>query len=644
MIRRKGWFQLSHQTGSPTCGETPFLPVCREDLESRGWSGLDIILISGDAYVDHPSYGTALIGRLLESHGFKVGIISQPDWKSPSDFQKLGRPRLFFGITGGNTDSMIANYSANKKNRDCDEYSPGGRTGLRPDRAVIVYSNLVRQAYKDVPIVLGGVEASLRRFAHYDYWDNRVRGSILIDSRADILVYGMGEKPVLEIAQRLADLSTKQNLLGIRGTSVIMKSIGSLDNCVVIPSQEQAAQNPGEFNRAFVLTYNEMNPFTAGSVVQKHGDRYVVQYPPPMPLSPSELDQIYELPYRYSWHPSYNPAGGVPGYETVRFSITSHRGCCGECSFCSIYFHQGRIVQSRSQESIVREAELLSSRPDFKGTITDIGGPTANMYSAYCHHWAKKGYCRERKCLTPEKCSNFHMGYQHSIELLRKLRKIPRVKHVFIGSGFRYDLLTEDYADRYLQEICEHHISGLIKVAPEHCSDTVLRIMNKPSFAVYEKFVERFKKIAHSLNKKIFIVNYFICSHPGTTLHDALKLALYLAKRKVRPEQIQDFLPSPMTAATCIYHTKSDPFSGKSVYVPLDPRERKMQRALAQYDKPGSRRWIMEALEELKSMHVVGKLLGTARSWEKPGERGTGSRTYRTTGQGPWQDRTRRKK
>ncbi len=365
--------------------ENNFLPVCQEDLDKRGWKELDIILISGDAYVDHPSYGAALIGRYLEAHGFKVGIISQPDWRNTKDFMKLGKPRLFFGITSGNTDSMIANYSANKKPRENDEYSPGNKTGMRPERAIIVYANMARQSYKDAAIVIGGIEASLRRLAHYDYWDNRVRGSIIVDSRADILVYGMGEKQVLEIARRLADKEPAQSLNNIRGTVVVRKDLSFLQDYAIIPSFEQVAESKKEFNRAFAVIYKEMNPFASKSLVQKHGDRFVAQFPPVMPLEQEELDKIYELPYAYAGHPQYDVVGRVKGFETVRFSITAHRGCCGECSFCALYFHQGRVIQSRSNESIFREAEKMSKRPDFKGTITDIGGPTANLYGAYCH-------------------------------------------------------------------------------------------------------------------------------------------------------------------------------------------------------------------------------------------------------------------
>ncbi|MFH1877287.1 MAG: YgiQ family radical SAM protein [Candidatus Omnitrophota bacterium] len=585
-----------------------FLPVCRTDMERRGWHALDIILITGDAYVDHHSYGAAVIGRFLESKGYRVGIIARPDWKTPADFMKLGKPRLFFGITSGNLDSMIANYTANKKTRSDDESAPGGLSGGRPDRAVIVYANRVREAFKDVPIVLGGMEASLRRLSHYDYWDNKVRRSILLDSRADILVYGMGEKQALEIAVRL-EKKQGASLDGIKGTVIVRGDTDGLNDFVLIPSFSDTARDKDKFAEAFRKTYENADPFKGKIIVQPHDGRVVAQYPPAEPMTALELDAVYELPYANTWHPSYDASGGVKGFETVRFSITAHRGCFGECSFCSLYFHQGRVVTSRSALSIEREARLMAERPDFKGTITDIGGPTANQYAAWCSAWEKKGACRNKKCLIPEKCPSLKPGYGKAVELLRKLRNIPGVKHVFIGSGFRHDMLTGEYASRYLDEICAHHISGLIKVAPEHCSNNVLKLMNKPSFDVYENFVKIFQEKNRASGRKNYIVNYFISAHPGSGMEEALKLALYLAKRKVRPQQIQDFLPSPMTLSTCMYHTGKDPFTGKKVYIPSDPEERRLQRALLQYWKSENRPLIIRALKTLHAEHVLRKLL-----------------------------------
>ncbi len=585
-----------------------FLPISLADMKERGWPQLDIILISGDAYVDHPSYGTALIARLLEYKGFKVGIIPQPDWRSTKDFKALSRPRLFFGITAGNTDSMIANYTANKKPRKKDEYSAGDKCGLRPDRSTIVYSNMVRQAFKDVPIILGGIEASLRRLAHYDYWDNNLRRSVLIDSRADLLVYGMGESQIVEIAKRLDKGESIQELNDIRGTAFVRSDISFLKDYIAIPSFEEIVNSKSAFNRAFVDTYGQMDPYSAKAIVQKCANRFVIQMPPALPLSSAKLDKVYELPYTRKWHPVYNTLGGVKSLETVRFSLTSHRGCCGECSFCSLYVHQGRIIQSRSSESIVNEARLLAAQDDFKGTITDIGGPTANLYASQCPLWQGRGYCKEKKCLIPQKCSKMRLGYDELLKLYRRIAEVPKVKHVFIASGFRYDLLTGDYARQYLEEVCARHVSGLLKVAPEHCSNNVLQLMNKPLFSQYEEFVGVFKKITAKLKKNIFIVNYFISSHPGSSLNETLKLALYLAKRKIKPEQIQDFIPSPMTLSTAMYWTQKNPFSGKDVYVAKTFRERKMQRALIQYNKPANRQLILEALKELGAMHVFKKL------------------------------------
>lgn len=584
-----------------------FLPISRKDMEKRGWSELDIIIISGDAYVDHHSFGAAAIGRFLEHKGFKVGIIAQPDWRSERDFVALGKPKLFFGITSGNVDSMVANYTANKRPRQSDDFSPGGKTGLRPDRAVIVYANRVRQAFKDTPIVIGGIEASTRRLGHYDYWDNALRRSLLLDSRADILVYGMGEGQTFEIAQRLARGEAKEHLDGIRGTVVVRNDISGLKGVVPLPSFEEIAKSTEAFNRAFVAVHGQMNPFDATIVAQQQGNRFVVQNPPVFPFSVKELDEIYGLPYARDWHPSYARSGGIKGFETVKFSITSHRGCCGECSFCALYYHHGRIVQSRSEQSILREASALARRSDFKGTITDIGGPTANLYAAGCSLWKEKGFCRQKHCLLPQKCANLRLGYEQSLQLYRKIKEITGVKHVFIGSGFRYDLLTDAYATEYLKEVCRNNISGLMKVAPEHCSDNVLALMNKPPFAAYEKFVRLFQKTAGGLKKNIFIVNYFIAAHPGASLQETLKLALYLAKRRISPQQIQDFIPVPMTLSSCLYYTETNPFTGKKVYVAKTFQERKMQRALLQYNKPSNRALLVKALKRLDALRLLGK-------------------------------------
>jgi uncharacterized radical SAM protein YgiQ len=581
-----------------------FLPVSQSDLNRRGWDRLDVILITGDAYVDHPAYGTALIGRALEARGLRVGVIAQPDWRSPEDFKRLGQPRLFFGITSGNVDSMVANYTANKRLRKKDDYSPGGKAGLRPDRALIVYANRVRQVFKDAVVVVGGMEASMRRLAHYDYWDNRVRRSILFDARADMLVYGMGERQILEIARRLQAGEAIDAIDGIRGTAVIRKDPSFSDDPVRLPSCEAAAADPEKFNQAFRLYYRQQNPYTARAVIQAHGDRYAVIYPPPLPLPVQQLDALYELHFTRRWHPRYDAAGGVPGLETVRHSLITHRGCCGECNFCSLYFHQGRMVQSRSADSVVREAERLAQDPSFRGTITDMGGPTANLYGADCPRWAKKGFCKNKRCLSPKACDSLDPGYDRGLPLYRRIRKIPGVKHAFIGSGFRHDLFEKKGAAACLEELCRHHISGRMKVAPEHVCNPVLDAMGKPPIEAYDAFVERFERVGKKLSARRFLVNYFISAHPGATLRDALEMARYLIRRGLHPEQVQDFIPLPGTFSGVMYHTERHPFTGKRIYVAKTFRERKMQRALIQYRNPGSRKWIREALKILNARHL----------------------------------------
>ena len=587
-----------------------FLPTSKNDLKARGWDELDIILVTGDAYVDHPSFGAALIGRVLENAGFRVGIIAQPDWQNADDFKTLGRPRLFFGVTAGNLDSMVANYTANKKVRNNDDYSPGGRAHLRPDRASIIYANKLQQAYKGVAIVLGGMEASMRRLAHYDYWSDKVRRSLLLDAKCDIMVYGMGERQVLEIARRLQNGEDVHSLDNIRGTVVARKNISTVEDPVSISSFEEVSKDKHSFNRAFQDIYAEADPVRGRTVVQKHADRFVIQYPPALPMTTEELDKIYSLPFMHIWHVAYDGAGGVPGFDTVRNSVTSHRGCAGGCSFCSLYLHQGRIVQSRSIGSILEEIKLVSQDKRFNGTITDIGGPTANMYMAKCHAWKEKGACREKSCLVPETCKNFKLGYEHSLELWKKLSAMPKVKHVFVGSGVRYDLLTESCSDEYLHELCAHHVSGQLKAAPEHCADHVLALMNKPRFNVYEKFTDRFEKVNRKLNKRQFLVNYFIAGHPGATLQDALQLALYLAKKHIHPEQVQDFIPLPMTLSGAMYHTEQDPFTGERLYVAKSSNERMMQRALLQYKNPQSKQYILKALKILDREELKNILMG----------------------------------
>jgi uncharacterized radical SAM protein YgiQ len=609
-----------------------FLPVSPSDMRRRGWDQLDVILITGDAYVDHPAYGVALIGRVLASHGYRVGVIAQPDWRTAADFKRLGRPRLFFGITSGNVDSMVANYTANKRPRKKDDYTPGGKPGRRPDRALIVYANRVRQAFKDVGVVIGGIEASMRRLAHYDYWDNRVRRSILFDARADMLVYGMGESQTVEIARRLSAGETIDALDHIPGTAVIRKDPAFLDEFVTIPAYEAVIDSHRQFNRAFALFYREQNPVTARPVVQAHGDRWAVVYPPPMPLSQAELDAIYELDYQRVWHPEADAAGGVKGLETVRHSLITHRGCSGECNFCSLYFHQGRMVQSRSADSIVREATRLTRDPAFHGTITDMGGPTANLYGADCPRWAKKGFCRNKRCMAPEVCPSLDPGYGKSLPLYRRIRSIPGVKHAFIGSGFRHDLFGGSGADACLEELCRFHVSGRMKVAPEHICEPVLDAMGKPPIAVYDAFVGQFKRIGKRLPSPRYLVNYFISAHPGSTLKDALEMAVYLIHRGMHPEQVQDFIPLPLTVSGAMYYTEMHPDSGKRIHVAKTFRERKMQRALVQYRNPSNRQLIRDALKELKSEHLASLFFKAAGGKAPKRSAGAGGRHALKTG------------
>lgn len=586
-----------------------FLPISSEDMLARGWDSLDIILVTGDAYVDHPSYGAAVIGRVLEHAGFRVGVIAQPDCRSTEDFLRLGRPKLFFGVTAGNLDSMVANYTANKMPRSDDEYSPGGLSGLRPDRAVITYTNRIRQAFESVPVVIGGMEASMRRLAHYDYWSDKVRRSILLDSKADILVYGMGETQTLEIANRLKQGCHIKDISDVRGTVIARNSIEGIHDVLAIPSFEETVSDKTRFLSAARTEYYEADPVRGKILAQRHGERFVIQLPPAKPLSSDELDAIYDLPYARSPHPSYAEAGGVPGFETVRFSVISHRGCTGGCNFCSLYMHQGRILQSRSEKSIISEIKKIASQDGFTGTITDIGGPTANMYGADCKSWKGAGACRNKRCLVPSKCPSLKLGYSETLKLWQKALAIPGVKFVFVGSGIRYDLACDENSDAYLKALCASHVSGRLKVAPEHTESSVLGLMSKPEFGVYEYFVRRFEEANRRLVKKQYLVNYFIIGHPGSGLSETLAMALKLEEMGLRPEQVQDFIPLPMTISGCMYYTETDPFSGKKIYVPKGARERRLQRALIQHNQPANKKYVIEALRRLNKMRLAGRLL-----------------------------------
>ncbi len=582
-----------------------FLPVSKQDIQERGWDELDFLYIIGDAYVDHPSFGHAIISRLLEHHGYKVGIIAQPDWHSVDDFLKLGKPRLAVLVSAGNIDSMVNHYTAAKKRRREDFYSPNKQAGLRPDRATIVYCNRIREAFGDIPILIGGVEASLRRFAHYDYWDDKVRRSILFDSRADILMYGMGERQIVELTDCLASGMSVDEITYVKGTCVISKTDDIYDS-VKIPSYEECAADKMAYAKATKMQFEEQNPYIGKTVVQEHSGRFLVQNPPAEPLSPKELDEVYELGYMRKPHPMYDKMGGIAAIDEVKFSITSSRGCFGGCNFCALSFHQGRIVTARSQESIIKEAKMLTKDKDFKGYIHDVGGPTANFRRSACDKQLTSGACKNKQCLFPTPCKNLVCDHREYISLLRKLRKIEGVKKVFIRSGIRFDYVMCDKDSTFLKELCEHHVSGQLKVAPEHISDNVLRYMGKPENSVFERFSNRFYQINEQLGKKQFLVPYLMSSHPGSTLNDAIALAQYLKKHGLNPEQVQDFYPTPGTISTCMYYTGIDPVSGKEVYVPKSAKEKAMQRALLQFARPENRRIVEEALRAAGRDDLIG--------------------------------------
>ncbi|MFZ5987297.1 MAG: YgiQ family radical SAM protein [Bacillota bacterium] len=599
-----------------------FLPVTKEDMNNRGWGELDFLYISGDAYVDHPSFGHAIITRLLESEGYRVGIIAQPDWRKNEDFLALGKPRLAVLVSSGVIDSMVNHYTASKKPRSEDLYTPGGKAHKRPDRAAIVYTNKVKELFKDVPVIIGGIEASLRRFAHYDYWDDKVRRSILVDSKADLLIYGMGEKPILEIAKLLDKGVPVGKIQNIKGTAYLgglndlpedirelVNGTGSLkqkEGFLLLPSFEEVLGDKRKYAEGFMIQYNEQDAFTGRTLVQGHGDRFLVQNPPSMPLDEKEMDRIYSLPYERTYHPAYEAEGGVPAINEVEFSITSHRGCYGGCSFCALNFHQGRIIQKRSQASIINEAKKLTWLPGFKGYIHDIGGPTANFRHKACSRQETKGACKERQCLHPEPCRNLNVDHREYLALLRKLREIPEVKKVFIRSGIRYDYLMLDKNDDFFMELCEHHVSGQLKVAPEHVVDRVLEKMGKPQRQVYDRFVKKFYEINKKIGKEQYLVPYLISSHPGSDLNAAVELAEYLRDMNYTPQQVQDFYPTPGTLSTCMFYTGLDPRSMKKVYVPKLAKEKAMQRALLQYRKKENYELVYEALKTAHREDLIG--------------------------------------
>ncbi len=586
-----------------------FLPISRDDMEKQNIDKLDFVYVIGDAYVDHSSFGHAIISRILTAEGFSVGIISQPDWHSCEAFKALAEPRLGFLVSSGNIDPMVNHYTAAKKVRSTDSYSPGGRTGLRPDRATVVYCNRIREAYgKKVPIIIGGIEASLRRFAHYDYWSDKVKRSILVDSGADLLIYGMGEHQIVEIA-RLLDMGVPiYDIKGVAGTCYLESTKGILpDNSIIIPSYDDVCENKRLYARAAKLQYEEQDAFRGKPLVQMdNSDKYLVQLPPSMPLTTDELDRVYELPYEGTYHPIYEADGGVPAISEVEFSITSCRGCFGSCNFCTLAFHQGRTVTARSHKSILREAKKLVKKPNFKGYIHDVGGPTANFRAPSCQKQLKFGVCKDKQCLFPTPCKNLEVSHNDYLELLYALRKIPKIKKVFIRSGIRFDYVVADRDSLFLRELCRHHISGQLRVAPEHISDNVLKYMGKPSSDVYERFLQKFDKANAECGKKQYVVPYLMSSHPGSTLKDAVKLAEYLNKHKINPEQVQDFYPTPGSISTCMYYTGLDPRTGNSVYVPKDYKEKQMQRALLQYRNPENYAQVLSALKKTNRLDLVG--------------------------------------
>ncbi len=587
----------------------PFLPITKQEMTALGWEQPDFVIVTGDAYVDHPSFGTAIISRVLEHNGYKVAIIPQPT--NDNDYMRFGAPRLAFLVNSGNIDSMVAHYTAAKKKRSDDAYTPGGKAGKRPDRAVIVYSKTLRRIFGSIPVLIGGIEASLRRFAHYDYWDDTVRPSILIDSTADLLMYGMGEKHIVEIANRLNNGEEISSLTDIKGTCYCVSTKDytpvSAKEC---PSFENVSEKTEKgyiaYAKATKIQQTEHDAVRGRLVIQRHGSKIVVQNPPMPPLTQEEMDEVYSLPFMRNYHPSYEALGGVPGIEEVKFSIIHNRGCFGACNFCALAYHQGRMISCRSHNSVIEEAKKITEMPDFKGYIHDVGGPTANFRAPSCKGQLKNGLCADKKCLAPSVCPAIDADHSDYLALLRKLRKLPKIKKVFIRSGIRFDYLIADKDEEFFAELVEHHVSGQLKVAPEHCSDNVLKYMGKPPVATYNKFKKRFYELSEKAGKKQFLVPYLMSSHPGSTINDAIELALFLKKEGLHPEQVQDFYPTPGTVSTCMFYTSLDPLTMQEVYVPRTPKEKAEQRALLQYYKPENKALVISALKKAKRFDLIG--------------------------------------
>ena len=598
-----------------------FLPISKKDTLARGWEQCDFVYVIGDAYVDHPSFGHAIISRVLEHAGYRVGIIAQPDWKNPASIDVLGRPRLGFLVMGGNMDSMVNHYSVFKHHRKTDAYTPSGLTGKRPDYATVVYCNLIRQTYRDVPIIIGGMEASLRRLAHYDYWSDKMKRSILLDSQADLLLYGMGERSIVEVADALNAGLSVHDLTFLDGTVYRSKTIDQVVDGITLPGWKTVQSDKAAYARSFYTQYLNTDPFTARPLIEPYEKEYVIQNPPQKPLTQEEMDLTYDLPYENTYHPSYEKAGGVPAIKEIKFSLTSNRGCFGGCSFCAITFHQGRIIQTRSHESILKEAERMTKDPDFKGYIHDVGGPTANFRLPACEKQLTKGVCAGKQCLFPKPCRNLRADHSDYVNLLRELRALPGVKKVFIRSGIRFDYLLADKDDTFFRELVKYHVSGQLRVAPEHVSDHVLDLMGKPRNAVYERFVEKYKTLCEKMHLDQYVVPYLMSSHPGSRLEDAVLLAEHVRDMGYMPEQVQDFYPTPSTISTVMYYTGLDPRTMQPVYVAKDPHEKAMQRALIQYRDPKNYALVHEALTLCHREDLIGtgpKCLIRPRKGDKP--------------------------
>lgn len=582
-----------------------FLPVSKADLKKRNWDQLDIIFVSGDAYVDHPAWAAAILGRFLERHGYRVGIIAQPDWRNQEDFKKLGAPRLFFGVSAGNLDSMVNHYTADKKKRREDAYSPGGKAGFRPDRATIVYSNRLRETFPGVPVIIGGIEASLRRLAHYDYWSDKIRRSLLLDSKADLLVYGMGEYVLLEIARYLETGRDIKDLVSLPGTCYSSPLLP--EGVLEIPSYEAVQENVKDFSLSTHLIYKNTNPYSASPLAQKHGDRWVIVNPPPQPLSTEQMDAIYEIPFLRQSHPVYDKDGGIPALTPVQFSMLTHRGCFGGCAFCSIGLHQGKFIQSRSIESLITEAQSFVTHPDFRGSIPDLGAPSANMYGMNGKASSKCEKCNRISCLFPKVCKNLNTDHWASLRLWRRIRKIKGIRNIRVASGVRYDLILIDKSGQYLRELCRHHVGGQLKIAPEHVASTVTDLMGKPGQTNYKEFIKSFTQMNKKLGKKQFLIPYFISAHPGSGLKESIELAEFVRDHmQYYPEQVQNFTPTPMTISTSMYYTGLNPFNGRGVYVPKSTWERKAQRSLLQYRNPANHKLAREALKKAGRTDLIG--------------------------------------